>query len=199
MYAFVVGRPARGPLRFCVSAADAYQFHRAHVKNDLEPYICLFEECEGPQELYNHREEWLKHMREHTLRWRCKSKSHSIVFPSQDLYQRHLEKVHNPAFTDMQLDSLSERNVGVIGPMFELCPLCGFEETQGGLEDHIVDHLRFLALKSLPPYYGEDGEGSGSERGSLSTSKPPSRSTIKGDLEMHLKPIFNDVSEQLNS
>jgi len=54
-------------------------------------------------------------------------------------------------------------------------------------------------LKSLHPYHDEDEEGSRSERGSLSISKTSSRSTIKGDLERHLKPTFNDVNGQINS
>src|SRR5207237_726290 len=105
-------------------------------------------------------------------------------------------KIHVGAFTEAQLRILAERNAWTVGPVFESCPLCGTEEVKGRLEDHIVGHLRFLALKSLPPYQDDGSEGSRSENGSLGTSKPPSRSTIKKDPERYLKPTFDDVGEQ---
>ncbi|KAG5794497.1 hypothetical protein H9Q69_006453 [Fusarium xylarioides] len=42
-----------------------------HVKNDLEPYVCLFETCQSSGHLYTHSDTWIKHMTKHALRWRC--------------------------------------------------------------------------------------------------------------------------------
>ena len=163
------------PAKSCVDVSLiptwAEPFDRTHVKNDLEPYVCLFEECNNPEELYNHSEDWLKHMRQHTLRWYCKSKSHStFVFESGVQYERHMREAHKGAFTDDQLRVLTKRNSRTTGPIFECCPLCGSspDRVKGKLEDHIVGHMRFLALKSLPPYYDEDEEIPNSGNGSNS-------------------------------
>jgi hypothetical protein len=166
---------------------------RAHVKSDLEAYVCLFEDCNTPEELYNHSGDWIKHMREHALRWRCNSKSHGeCVFVTRDDYLEHISNVHRGAFTDAQLAILAERNARTIGPLFESCPLCGVRDVKGLMEDHIVGHLRFIALKSLPPYQDEGSEGSRSERSSLENSKVLSRSTIKKHPDRYLELTFDD-------
>ncbi|CBF78542.1 hypothetical protein AN7362.2 [Aspergillus nidulans FGSC A4] len=119
-----------------------------HVKYDLDPYVCLFDECDSPNELYNHSEDWLNHMRHHSLRWRCTAKSHGvIVFHTRDDYEDHMSSKHKS--TKSQLKILAERSSRSSGPLFEYCPLCG-ESTGHSLEEHVASHLRYLALKSLP-------------------------------------------------
>ncbi|KAH7417504.1 hypothetical protein BKA64DRAFT_301951 [Cadophora sp. MPI-SDFR-AT-0126] len=71
---------------------------RAHVKNDLDAYICLFEQCDHAENLYNHSEQWLQHMREHALRWRCTSKSHGVlIFDMKAKYMDHMRKTIVPS------------------------------------------------------------------------------------------------------
>ncbi|KAL4761003.1 uncharacterized protein BDW70DRAFT_150430 [Aspergillus foveolatus] len=119
-----------------------------HVKYDLDPYVCLFDECESPNELYNHSEDWLNHMRQHSLRWRCTAKSHGVlVFHSRDSYEDHMSSKHKS--TKSQLKILAERSSRSSGSLFESCPLCG-QSTGHSLEEHVASHLRYLALKSLP-------------------------------------------------
>ncbi|KAK2754462.1 serine/threonine protein phosphatase [Colletotrichum kahawae] len=156
---------------------------REHVKGDLDPYICLFEACDSGDELYTHSHAWLKHMREHTLSWKCKSKSHKLFTAlSRDEYLAHMREVHSGKFSDAQLGVLADRNARIAGSLFESCPLCGATDFNGLMEDHIVGHMRLLALKSLPPSY-EEVEGSDddleSRDSSSSSSASRSRSTLK--------------------
>lgn len=182
--------PAKGCVDALLTPTWAEPFDRTHINNDLEPYVCLFEDCNNPEELYSHSEDWLKHMRRHTLRWYCKSKSHStFVFESGFQYEQHMRGAHKSAFTDDQLRVLTKRIPRTIGPMFECCPLCrsSSDDVEGKLEDHIVGHMRFLAQKSVPPYYDEDEEIPNSEHGSNSAGGVGTRSTIKSrahDLEL---------------
>ena len=163
------------------------------MKNDLDAYVCLFEECDKPEELYNHSEKWLKHMRQHTLHWRCNAKSHGVqLFHSQDDYENHMRERHKSAFTEAQLPLLAETNARTAEPIFKSCPLCGGEEVKGRLEDHIVGHLRFLALKSLPRIDDGDDEDYEGEEPRSGTIKPPSRSTIKADPDRNVRPTFDD-------
>lgn len=174
----------------------SYAHHdRSHVRNDLDAYICLFEQCNDQDRLFGHSEEWLKHMREHALRWPCKSKSHgTIFFDSRDEYIHHLKEAHKSTFSDAQLRVLADRNARTIRPLFKSCPFCGFDDTSSGtkIEDHIVGHLRFLALKSLPPYEDERSESSDAESTSSRASKPRKRSTIENDPEKEVKINFVD-------
>lgn len=60
---------------------------RSHVINDLDAYFCLFDDCDQPGELFSHRSDWLHHMGQHSMRWRCKAKSHGLcIFFDADEY-----------------------------------------------------------------------------------------------------------------
>ncbi|KAJ5770964.1 Serine/threonine-specific protein phosphatase/bis(5-nucleosyl)-tetraphosphatase [Penicillium nucicola] len=167
---------------------------RSHVRSDLDAYVCLFEECDTPDQLYNHSEEWLKHMREHSLRWRCNSKSHEpCVFDSRDTYADHLRHAHREKFSEAQVRVLANKNARPNNPLFQSCPLCGeFEATNGTLEEHIVGHLRVLALKSLPPYEDDASEYSDTDGDTSHASKPHQRSTIYNDSDRFVDLQFED-------
>ncbi|KAK1975650.1 hypothetical protein LZ30DRAFT_764133 [Colletotrichum cereale] len=146
------------PFCFCtlpVSEAVEDKKWREHVKGDLDPYVCLFEECDSGDELYTHSRTWIKHMREHTLRWNCKS-------------------------SEAQLGVLADRNARAAGTLFQTCPLCGIEEVSN-MEDHIVGHMRNLAIKSLPSYEEDYGapDDSESQQNSDPSATASSRSTLR--------------------
>ncbi|KAF5603941.1 uncharacterized protein FSUBG_7039 [Fusarium subglutinans] len=155
-----------------------------HVKNDLEPYVCLFEACHTSGHLYTDSNTWINHMSQHTLRWRCASKRHGeFLADSRDHYLHHMKHSHPGMFTDDQLGILADQNVRKTGPLFEACPLCGEEKGSSSLIDHLVGHMRFLALKSLPPHQedSDDLSESGEQQNSWSSSRPTIRSTIEND------------------
>ncbi|KAH7230802.1 hypothetical protein B0J15DRAFT_575327 [Fusarium solani] len=172
---------------------------RLHVKNDLDPYVCLFEECDSPEKLYNHSDAWLKHMKQHAVRWRCTSKSHpAIVCDTKEDYINHLKTNHGDKFNDAQLGVLADRNGRATGPLFTSCPLCGVEEVKCSMEEHVIGHMRFLALKSLPATQEELDDESGSDD-SAAASKPDSRSTIDNDQERYTPFDPDDLFRLLNS
>ena len=172
------------------------------MKSDLDAYVCLFEECDRAEELYKHSEQWLKHMRQHFLRWTCNAKSHGVqLFRSRYDYESHMREYHKGAFTEAQLSLLTERNARPMEPMFASCPFCGCDNSlaKGRLEDHIVGHLRYLALKSLPPMNDEGTEMSDNTTANSKGSIPRSRSTIKDDIESNIDsehwPILENDDE----
>lgn len=171
---------------------------RTHVKNDLDAYVCLFKECDTPDQLYSHSEDWLKHMREHALRWRCKSNSHGpLAFDTRDKYTEHMKEAHKKVFSNTELHILADRNARTIRPLFETCPLCGLNDIAKGanIEEHITGHLRFLALKSLPTFQDEVSQSSDAESVSSQVSKPHKRSTIENDPDKHANLTFDDNEE----
>ncbi|CAF3570952.1 unnamed protein product [Fusarium graminearum] len=160
---------------------------KLHVKNDLDPYVCLFENCDSPEHLYSHSNMWIKHMKEHTLRWRCKSKAHGEFMAETRVdYVNHMKTSHPRKLTDAQLDVLADRNAHTIGPLFIACPLCGLEKTDMPMENHVVGHMRLLALKSLPPSYEDivEQDGFDDQNDYMSDSGPGKRSTIQSAFEV---------------
>lgn len=145
---------------------------------DLDAYVCLFQECESPEKLYTHSSQWLKHMREHTLRWRCASKAHDdFVATSREDYIEHMKAVHRSRLTDTQLRLLADKSSRSSGQIFESCPLCGIEEPRFSMNEHVIGHLRLLAIKSLPAYYVEDSEDPDNASAVESTTRR--RSTLR--------------------
>ncbi|KAJ9416676.1 hypothetical protein FOXG_10175 [Fusarium oxysporum f. sp. lycopersici 4287] len=166
-----------------------------HVKNDLEPYVCLFEACHTSGHLYTHSNTWIRHMSEHALRWRCASRRHGeFLTDSREHYLDHMKNSHSGVFTDAQLGVLADQNGRTIGPLFKACPLCGEEKGKSSLIDHLVGHMRSLALKSLPSHHQDTNELGeiGVEQDSWGSSLPHSRSTIKNASKVDLE--FSDTS-----
>lgn len=95
-----------------------------------------------------------------------------------------MESAHPRKFNPAQLAVLADLNGRTIGPLFKSCPLCGLGEVTGStMEDHIVGHLRSLALQSLPSYEANMAEQNDqiSDQDSRSWSVPHTRSTIEND------------------
>jgi len=157
--------------------------------------------CETPDDLYNHSEDWLKHMRQHIIRWRCNAKSHEVqTFESESAFKEHLRERHPKSFTESQIPLLAARSTCTTGPLFPSCPLCGATDTRNRLEDHIIGHLRFLALKSLP--WLEDADDNDAEATSDSVISVPARerSTIAEAFNTHtgLPPLhFSEDNAQI--
>ncbi|KIL87806.1 hypothetical protein FAVG1_08685 [Fusarium avenaceum] len=177
---------------------------KLHVKNDLDPYICLFEKCDAPDHLYSHSSTWVKHMKEHNLRWRCKSKAHGEFLANKTDYVEHMTTSHPGKFSPAQLSILADRNAHTNGALFTSCPLCGIEKTDIPMEHHIVGHMRLLALKSLPVAHQEMDELAGSEgqHDSLVSSQPYSNSTIKHGLETYYEEegkLIGDIESDSDS
>ncbi|KAF6830082.1 serine/threonine protein phosphatase [Colletotrichum musicola] len=178
-----------------LEAADEKKW-KVHVQSDLDPYVCLFEECDSAEQLYTRSHEWLQHMREHGKRWECAAKSHGrLVTNTRNEYLDHMKAAHPGKFSDFQLDIMADRNSLITDPIFQSCSLCGAEEIGTNIEGHIGTHMRHLALKSLPAYEQdaqEVGEVDNEERGSLAISGQQSRITVMEELEDGVHPLFFD-------
>ncbi|KAL7940990.1 hypothetical protein V8C42DRAFT_201489 [Trichoderma barbatum] len=168
---------------YCLYALPAEQLFdnrkwQNHVKHDSDPYVCLFEVCNEPDKLYNHGENWLRHMRQHCQHWRCPS--HRKMFTTCEEYLEHMREIHNNKLSDSKLRTLAKRSARSVSNMFSSCPLCGKDAIPAGgrLEDHITGHLRSLALMSLPICIEDVPDGVGSESDSPVGSQPGSRSAV---------------------
>lgn len=66
---------------------------------------------------------------------------------------QHMRDTHLVTLTDSRLRTVASRNARNKKPLFPTCPLCGEDDsTMESLEIHMADHLRYLALRSLPSY-----------------------------------------------
>ncbi|KAH6975803.1 hypothetical protein EDB80DRAFT_740174 [Ilyonectria destructans] len=164
---------------------------RDHVDRDMEPYVCISEECKEPFQFFVHSRDWKDHMQRmhtldwaqnvHTTAWHC-DMDHAHVpedlnqtdFNEKDDFMQHLSKAHGAALTRSQLLARTRRNrTAKIRESFT-CPLCDCrpddvaahvrEKPYDLLSKHIARHLKALAFLSLSylDFDGDYSESSGS-------------------------------------
>ena len=169
--------------------------------HDLDPFVCLVEGCGKAHELFNDEKDWANHIRhEHRLQWRCAARSHrkdgAKVFSNQKDFISHMVQDHTGSFAEDQLNLLAKSSARPSGPIFDFCPLCdpnGEQDLDPGngivrspLDRHILNHLLFLALRSLP--WNDHGEDAAS---SDRTSRPPTRDTVREPFDENLEDDSN--------
>ncbi|EFY87818.1 protein phosphatase-1, putative [Metarhizium acridum CQMa 102] len=125
---------------------------KIHVKNDLHPYVCLFEDRGRPDEICNTGNDCLRHLYEHRPIWLCSCLGEEHEFSAPEEYIQHLRDAHDMKFSDSEIRDVVASNTRKTAKLFHSCPLCGKDEAEarGSLKDHIAGHLISLALESLP-------------------------------------------------
>ncbi|KAL7928499.1 hypothetical protein V8C35DRAFT_325906 [Trichoderma chlorosporum] len=159
---------------YCLYALPAQEIldeqkWQSHVKNDLDAYVCIFENCDEPDLLYSRSDDWLDHLHQHNKFWRCLSHRELGPFSTREEYIRHIQEAHNTKFSDTQLRALARNNARKTAKLFFSCPFCGKDaaNVDGRLEDHIAEHLISLALKSLPSYQDEISDETGARKSTI--------------------------------
>lgn len=149
--------------------------YSAHVDRDLEPYVCISEECREPLRYFVSKQDWMDHMQSrhtitwaqkvHTEMWYC-DVSHSVPVEFDDVTKllTHLQSEHGNQLTKSKLQGRARRNRRVATRDPFVCPLCDTvpdevkavveEKPYKLLSDHIARHLKSLAFLSLS--YVED-------------------------------------------
>lgn len=80
--------------------------------SDINPYVCLFEECKTPLQQYKTEDEWVAHMAwEHTKFWSCQVKGHEDqIFTGPDILADHIHQEHTKEIAADQILPLVERS-----------------------------------------------------------------------------------------
>lgn len=171
------------------------------MKKDLDPYMCVFDDCTQPHQIFSSRKEWLAHMRsEHRMSWRCVVRDHPPqTFETHEDFLNHMAVDHPGKFRKEQLPFIAESSARALSPIIPACVFCA--EESGDLENHVAQHLHHFALQSLPwPEHLDQGSEiiNGRETNS-STSDDAERETLKDDLNDTLNFIDVDWLHDLQS
>lgn len=128
----------------------------AHLVHDLRPYICTYENCKNPDQLYDSREDWIRHENSHRKVFRCPEHQLQTFETQRDLEghlkteQSHHHRMTSEAMIDHTSDSTSMSPTGG-------CPICSSSfSTRRALNSHIARHLEIFSLFSLPRSINND-------------------------------------------
>lgn len=155
---------------------------RTHVDHDVEPYVCVSEECSEPLQYFNSLQDWMDHMqrrhsfewsdRIHTERWYCDLDHDEPTgvppeFDDKAAFMGHLNKCHGDQLTRSQIMGRLRRNRRIATRDPFVCPLCDCvppdvdkrrgEKPYELLWKHIAQHLKWVAFHSLS-YLGGGGD-----------------------------------------
>ena len=116
---------------------------RRHVLKDIDPYVCLFEDCNQGDVLFPSVEEWLGHMQwQHTVVYSCQAPGHEEhIYSSEAELEEHIRQIHPGSFTTSQLPhlvkqgalpaadtfavlALSFNSTDIAGQPVVQCPIC---------------------------------------------------------------------------
>jgi hypothetical protein len=182
---------------------------KTHLLQDLQPYICTYQDCESSEQLFRSRREWAEHEATHRKLWRCPEHI-AALYNSQSGLENHLRREHIGSFPDEKIAIMAKIGEVTAVDSRDQCPICFVStdtEGLGDLQSHVANHLERIATFALP--HGreddEDGASSVASRGSSnSQSLPESTSTdssdeiaaLNGDLESEQSLEF-EVSEEV--
>lgn len=138
-----------------------------HIYQDLQPYMCTFENCYQPQQSFGLLTEWFRHETfEHRSEdvWRCGGRSCQIEFDSQHDYEQHLRASHGDLLQARDLDALARdsKHLALPSSRGHHCIVCGavVSDVQD-LKVHIGTHMELFALASMQvmEYTSSEDEG----------------------------------------
>ena len=134
---------------------------RAHVLQDLQPYICTYPDCSDAFQMYSSRHRWLEHERlVHRRIWQCFSDA-NVIFASSSELRDHLQSQHSEGVTEAQIQNLLDVCESSVVDTRTKCPICLIEGPfKKGLDNHLSFHLETFATFSVPRsiFSGEGSE-----------------------------------------
>lgn len=149
------------PYCFWVFPKDYFadnQLWKAHLEEDLKPYVCLHEDCLEEPLAFTSITSWARHANEiHAVKWICplkhKPNTEVFIFEKEIDLEQHLMMGHE-RLNESKIDILLRRGkMAGKADMFESCPFCTKLENKASIEDmeeHIGGHLFDVALLALP-------------------------------------------------
>ncbi|KAL2673720.1 hypothetical protein Neosp_012163 [[Neocosmospora] mangrovei] len=114
---------------------------RRHVDTDLEPYVCISEDCRKPLQFFADLSLWENHMRnQHSTKWtqlvhkptvwRCDFEHDEEEFCNEEAFQEHIRKRHSDS-DESERRMIATLGTGVEARAKHICPLCGYNPTLG--------------------------------------------------------------------
>lgn len=120
--------------------------------SDLQPYVCVFDECLSASHRFENEDDWIRHERwQHNLSWSCDGfDSHPpITFYNRGEFQLHFEACQPGLFSPPQIERLVLVSAVPVDICFGHCPFCDFAVSE---EQALVTEKRsIVSLKSRLP------------------------------------------------
>ena len=127
---------------------------RAHLIHDLRPYICTYENCRHPDQLYDNRLDWIQHENTHRKVFRRSEHSDEEFFKLSE-YQEHVQNEDKHCRDGTSLNLIDNASQSIVRFPDRDCPICSASlTTSNAMQGHIALHLERFSLFSIPRNVG---------------------------------------------
>lgn len=122
--------------------------HRKHILEDLQPYICTYQNCALSDHFFNSKDEWYEHeSQHHRIMWSCNTERHQDC---DNLWNfiNHMQKDHGATFNEstfLKAQAMFQKPSCRIDGTCNLC----LRECKN-LKYHVSRHLQQMAFFALP-------------------------------------------------
>lgn len=126
---------------------------RKHIMRDLAPYVCTYEKCTEPDQMFDNRDAWFSHESQHYSAYFCGIQSH----PPHDnfvSFRDHMTSIHSTSISHDGDTSKMEIFLRRVPRLDGQCNLCA--QPTNHLKHHIGRHLERIALFALPRNHAPD-------------------------------------------
>ncbi|KAL9110446.1 MAG: hypothetical protein Q9227_004990 [Pyrenula ochraceoflavens] len=192
---------------------------RAHVVNDLQPFVCIEPNCPNPHVVLETWTDWIEHHKwTHAMEWWCEgleSDHPPTRFTAAGDYSKHLLHDHVSEFSSIRSVSKRVRAAGRPSQEpFKCCPFCDWRaaasalslhgnasealtiarSSQGELQSHIFSHL--LAMFILALRSGNEIEDGAPEEHNWAGARSIWKTDDEGSLDsvigklLYCPPVF---------
>jgi hypothetical protein len=159
---------------------------RRHVYADLQPYVCIMDDCRSCFASFSSRAEFAAHLTEHEYKrvWRCKKceKTQEDV----QVAREHVFQAHKAREDTSIADAIQEMKV-VRNLAEQRCPFCAKVPGAVRFVGHICHHLEEVALAVLPHEIDWEIDSDKGENGNISCPSggdSPCADSTASEIEM---------------
>ncbi|CAG7922744.1 unnamed protein product [Penicillium olsonii] len=134
----------------CPSKEGRGKLWREHICQDLQPYLCTYEDCPDGERMYPSRHVWLEHERlVHCRIWRCFEYT-SYISKSRDGLLQHFLDCHS-GLDEQQAEVLLDIAEATVSDDRKACPFCfSIGPFIKGFQNHMAFHQEQFATFAIP-------------------------------------------------
>ena len=186
------------------SASRRSRRWRKHLLDDLQPYVCLFENCDQGGTTYRTFKTWQTHLnKSHVQRWVCYMSHDDEVIEPKDSsfetvedFQEHVKLSHED-LNSAELHALRQ-TASPRATLPRWCFVCLSDQTnEATLQQHMAKHFETAFILALPSR-DDIGDTSGQSSGRPSGGSGGSHGQLPAEVAItNIKDLFPDDEESI--
>ena len=184
------------PCPYCqltVSIGPSKATWKRHLLDDLEPYVCTYDNCHEPDRMFRRKSEWTQHESQHQTYFTCGEDDHD-TYADVKPFMEHMIAAHNQKVESLSASGSLDIFRRVRSQPGGICVFCGCWKRS--LKHHVARHLQRIASFAFPttggytePTEDQDGDSHVVQRSPPGTESLHFASSSEDSSSIHLQEL----------